>query len=491
MAVSTTIDPFQVHYQLLSAKASRSLYTGGALTLILVSLWFLNEGNWAVDAKTLWGIAIMFLASYPALMWAKHAKKWLPVFEIAMLMAIPQYAVPLLSHPLDLRFYPDATISRAALLISIYLFISILGFSISRRPPRVKEIFLTSLIPSKFYYLGHLGLIISNIYLFISTFYSIIPIELYSSLRALFLGLSTMSVFITSHLWGLNLLNPSKKALFLINIIINTLMSFLGLYLIAGVGTVFLAIASYSSARKKIPWVASLIFILIVSILHLGKTEMRGKYWDFSGHGRASQVYKLKVHEVPSFLLEWVSAGLTMNRVSKQSGIDQKNSLERAALFPMTCIAVDRIPRERDYLMGGSYVSIPAVLIPRAIWPEKPSALEGNDQIMVHLGLVNPDNITVSIAFGLPTEAYVNFGFIGVSILGFALGFLYKNISLLAQNAPQFSIVGILSILLISSISQSEQNASIWFSSLLQMTVICIGIPLLYKISASSPMSSK
>jgi len=491
MAVSATGNPFEYHQQLLTKKAAKGLYIGGLFALALVSIWFLNEGNWEFDGKTLWGITIMSLASYPSLMWAKRSEKWLPIFEVSTLMAIPQYALPLLSHPLELRFYPDATISKGALLIAIHTFISILGFSIFRRPARVKKILLTSLIPSKFYYLGHVGLFISNIYLFTTTFYSIIPSGLERILGALFLGLSTLSIFITSHLWGLKLLNPSRKLLFIINIALNTLMSFLGLYLIMGFATVFLAILSYSSARKQIPWTVLSVFVFIISILHLGKAEMRGKYWSSSGTGRATQSYRLKVHEVPSFFSEWINDGLKMERASKYSNIDQTSSLERASLFPMVCLAVDRIPREKGYLMGSSYTGIATLLIPRALLPNKASVLAANDELMIHLGLVNPDNITVNIALGLPTEAYVNFGFIGVGILGLLLGAVYKNISLLSQNSPQFSVVGIFSILLLSSTAQSGQNAAVWVSTLFQMSVICIGAPLLYKTINSSPLSSK
>jgi len=490
MSASDTALPLEYRQKILSKKAARGLYIVGLLTLIVISLWFLNEGNWEVDGKTIWGIAIMVLASYPALMWAKRAERWIPTFEVAMLIAIPQYAIPLLSHPLELRFYPETTITRSALVILLYIFLAVVGFSISRRPPRLRNLLSTSLIPNKIYHLSHLGIFISNIYLSISTFSSLIPHDFQRLLSTLFLGLGTISIFITSQLWGLDLLNASKKLFFFFNVLLNILISFTGLYLISGFAMVFLAIVSYSTSKKKIPWVVILVFSLLISILHLGKGKMRGKYWDFS-HGRATQARSVEIHEVPSFFAEWINDGLAMDRESKHSSIDQNSSLERASLFPMVCLAVDRIPREKGYLMGDSYTSIPVLLIPRILWPQKPSALDSNDRLMIHLGLVNPNNITVNIALGLPTEAYINFGFIGVGTLGLLLGFLYKKISLISQNSPQFSAIGILSILMIASVSQSDQNAAIWISALFQMSVICIGIPLIYNIINSQALLPK
>jgi len=490
MSVASTANPFEQHQQILGKKAARGLYIAGLFSLILTTFWFLNAANWEVDGKTLWGIAIIILASYPALMWAKRVERWIPIFEVAMLITIPQYALPLLSHHRELRFYPDLTITKAASLISLYIFIATLGFSLFRRPLRAPKLLSSSLIPNKIYNLSHLGIFISNIYLFTSTFYSIFPASSQRLLGALFLGLGTLSIFITSQLWGLNLLNSSKKVFFVINICVGALLSFTSLYLISGFASIFLAIISYSSSRKRIPWVASGIFILSISILHLGKGEMRKKYWDFS-QGRGAHGYRAKVHEIPSFFTEWINYGLQMERESKHANIERNSSLERASLLPMVCLAVDRVPREKGYLMGDSYISIPALLVPRLLWPEKPTALAANDQLMIHLGLVNPDNITVNIAFGLPTEAYVNWGFIGVGIVGLFLGILYKNISLLAQDAPPFSAVGILSILMIAAAAQSDQNASIWISSLFQMSVVCIGAPLAYKLMNRPPSLPK
>jgi len=491
MTVASTANPFEHQQHFLSQKASYRLYIGGLFSLLLVFLWFLNEANWEVDGKTIWGITIIIIASYPALMWAKCAERWLPIFEVTTLMAIPQYAIPLLSHPLELRFYPDSTITKAASLISLYIFISIVGFKISRRPLRVNRLLITSLVPSKFYYLGHVGLFISNIYSLIATFSSAIPAGIQSLLGALFLGLSTVSIFITAQLWGLNRLSPSRKLFFFINTSLNILISFTGLYLILGFATIFLTIISYSIAKKQIPWLLVIVSALLISILHLGKTEMRGKYWNFHGGGRATQAHKLKIHEAPAFFAEWINYGLEAERTSKHKNTDQTSSLERASLFPMVCLAVDRVPRERNYLGGDSYTSIAALLVPRFLWPEKPTALAANDRLMIHLGLVSPDNITVNIAFGLPTEAYVNFGLIGVGLLGFLLGISYKIVSLLSRTAPQFSAVGIFSILLISSAAQSGQNAAIWITTLFQMSVICIGAPFIYKILNSSHSSSK
>jgi len=485
MPRSTTINSLEHHQQLWGKKTSRGLYIAGIILLALSIFWFLNAGNWEVDKQTLWGIAIMILSSYPALIWAKQAKRWLPIFEVSMLLCIPQYALPLISHPLELRFYSDSTITKSAGLIAFHIFISILGFSISNQVRKGHRLLLTSLVSSQTFELSHLGLFISNIYLLISSFLWTPPAYSQKILGTLFLGLSTVSIFITSRSWGLGLLNPPRKVFFLVNIIINILISFTGLYLILGFTSMFLAIVSYSSARKQIPWLAVSVSILVISILHLGKPEMRGKYWNFSS-GRAVQDYRLSIEEIPSFFSEWINYGLQTERMAKNTNAEKHSSLDRAALFPMVCLAVDRIPREKDFLMGTSYTSIPVLLIPRIFWPEKPSALSANDELMIHLGLVNPDNITVNIAFGLPTEAYINFGFIGVGALGLLLGILYKRISLLAQNAPQFSAVGIFSILMISSVAQSGQNAAILVSTIAQMSVVCIGAPLLYKSLSSS-----
>jgi hypothetical protein len=148
----------------------------------------------------------------------------------------------------------------------------------------------------------------------------------------------------------------------------------------------------------------------------------------------------------------------------------------------MMCLSVDRVPAKLPYLEGESYVDIPAQIIPRFMWPEKPSSLLANVRLALHFNLVSIDSaFKVSIAFGTIAEAYINFGYIGVGVLGVLFGMALKRISQLAETASQFSALGILMILLTAWSFQIELVLATWLSSLFQAAVVCIGLPLVYR----------
>jgi hypothetical protein len=105
-----------------------------------------------------------------------------------------------------------------------------------------------------------------------------------------------------------------------------------------------------------------------------------------------------------------------------------------------------------------------------------------NIRLGIHFGLVDPDSpFKVSIAFGMISEAYLNFGFIGPPLLGLITGLFFKRAALLSQNVPQLSALGLLMILLTAWSFQAEFVLATWLSSIFQAAVVCIGLPLAYR----------
>src|SRR5690606_24852343 len=111
--------------------------------------------------------------------------------------------------------------------------------------------------------------------------------------------------------------------------------------------------------------------------------------------------------EIPGFYSEWIQVSLTQDEREEFTGVKQTQLWERASLFQMLCMIVDRVPEIRPHLDGESYVDLPALLVPRFLWPDKPSALESNVRLALHFGLVDEESAAnVSIAFGPVAEAY-------------------------------------------------------------------------------------
>ena len=70
------------------------------------------------------------------------------------------------------------------------------------------------------------------------------------------------------------------------------------------------------------------------------------------------------------------------------------------------------------YYQGASYSYFLVGWVPRLVWPDKPSALEGNNRMVIDYGVLSERAQTVTTAgLGLIPEAYANFGDVGIIVI--------------------------------------------------------------------------
>jgi hypothetical protein len=458
-----------------SVAASQRLFNAGCAALVATCAYLLYKTKGEVSLATFYGILIIVLSALPALRWAQKRRLWFPSFEIGMLTCIAFYAVPLLSRHAELTGYSNAVITEASFYVVVYLAAANLGFSWTARRVDPPPWASTSLLPASFLRKIPAGMFLNTIYLYVSTFTTLIPFETQGTLRALFFGIGILSTFVLARQWGAEQLSFNGKVVFVANLAVQVVFLFSHLYLINGISLVALALIAYSATRRKIPWVLIAAFVSVVSLLHLGKPQMRLQYWE--GHRPLPTVV-----ELPAFFTEWVGYSLTARALDAAEEKDAATIFERASLIQMLCLTVERVPEYLPFLAGESYVDIPALFIPRQLWPDKPSSLLANVRLAVYFNLVDPtDAFKVSIAFGIISEAYANFGAFGVGLLGLIFGAAMKRVAQLSENAAQFSILGILMILLTAWSFQVELVLATWISSLFQAAVACIGVPFALK----------
>lgn len=459
----------------IDANAALRLYKGGIVALI-GAVGFLVWGNGGdFSTSFILGLGILYLATLPALQWAKHGRPWFPAFEITMLTCVAFYAIPLLGGHRELEAYDSDTITEAAGLLVLYLAAANLGFNASRGNPRAPSWATSSLLPEQMMRYLPLGMVLNSIYLYFEIFTGVISYNIAGSFRALFFGLGIVCTFVLSREWGMGRIDARTRGLFILNLVVQILFLVAQLYLVRAISLLALSLIAYASARRRIPWVVLGISLPALALLHAGKPDMRRIYWE-------EKTPMPTLMELPAFFSEWVGYGLGAGKASEESEEVRSSLFERASLIQMLCLSVDQVPEVKPYLHGQSYVDIPALIIPRFMWPDKPSSLMANIRLGMHFGLVDPDSpFKVSIAFGMISEAYLNFGFIGPPLLGLITGLFFKRVALLARNVPQLSALGLLTILLTAWSFQAEFVLATWLSSIFQAAVICIGLPLAYR----------
>lgn len=423
------------------------------------------------------GAVSMVLAALPALSWARRGDLHFPVFEMFMLTSIPFYSVPLLAgHPEVLRF-SDAATNQAGISLLLFQATAVVTFIATRAQPLRSRLLTESLLPVSALRYAQTGMWLNTCYLYAYAFLDIIPYEFVTMTRAVFFGIGTVSLFIEMRRWGAGELSATAKLAIFFNVFFQLIILFRSLYLIVGISVLLLSLIGYVSTSRRIPIVAIAIILPGLAVLHTGKTRMRIEHW-----GDNSTL--ATVSELPEFFETWFQYGLSPPSDEEVRSTSLTGRLfERASLFQMLCLVTEHTPDDAPYLLGESYRYIPAQLVPSILWPDKPSSLLSNVLLAIHFGLVAASSPTsVSIAFGMIAESYANFGLIGCALLGAVLGYGYKRLSLAALGRPQFSAVGLITILLAAWSFQVEQIFATWLISMIQAGFVVIGGPMVFRI---------
>ena len=119
--------------------------------------------------------------------------------------------------------------------------------------------------------------------------------------------------------------------------------------------------------------------------------------------------------------------------------------------------------RDRTY----SYLAV--TLIPRFIWPDKPSVNDANRYYQVAFGLSSVKELeSTAIGVGCLAEAYINFGWLGVVGIMFGLGVLlgiYNRSIVTGESSSLFIALG---IALLSGIMGIEAQMAAYVGGIVQ-----------------------
>jgi hypothetical protein len=450
------------------------MFKYGLAGLAAVAVYFVY--HWRSDnvIHLFQGLAMLFLAALPALLWAKRSDGSFPLMEVFMLTTVNTYAVPLLTGHEDLVLYSDEVITAAANVILVYQLAAIVTFYAVRGQPKRTPFWINEIVSEGFSKFLTYGLAATTVYTFASTFFrdavfAHLPAESEGILRAAFFGLGIICTFIICRRWGMGQLRRGEKIFLVCNVVLQFFILSAPLLLIVGISTVVLALLGYVSGSRKVPVFTLAIVVAIIAVLHNGKTAMRERYW-------ASDAKGITFTGLPAYYVEWVRFGLQPDENTQHNTATKL--FDRTSLFQIICLVVDRTPSRQPFLGGETYANIPGQFIPRFFWPDKPVAHASTYRLSLYYGLqTEEDTKATTIGFGMVSEAYANFGFIGVGLLGCVFGLVFKIVTVWARHSPMLSYGGLILVLLMAWSFQTELTLSIWLSSLFQACVAVLLTP--------------
>jgi hypothetical protein len=454
------------------AERGRKLFMTGSVLLAATLCYLAYKANVHDVAHLVLGLVMFALSVLPSLLWARSGGSRFPVFETILILCANAYAMPVLNAREQLAGYTPEVITRACFAVILYQLSAILTYGLVRGLPGRHQFWRESLISGQIEKLIVYGLILSTTYIWMSTFTSWVPRELESILRAVFYGVGILCTFISAQRWGRGELTQAEKTVLICTLIPQLVFMSVGLVLIGAISLIGIGLLGYVAGGKRIPWLVIGATFAILALLHTGKTQMRTKYWDL-------QYPAPTVTQLPAYFAEWIDYGLQPTSGGKT--VSQK-MLERTSLMHILCLIVDCTPERQDYLYGRSYTHVLPQLIPRWFWAGKPRSHVATYELGIYYGLQDEEATnTTTIAFGLLTEAYANFGLLGAILLGSFWGFWLKKLQIWSTFSPMFSFAGLLMVLLTAWAFNAELTMAAWVSSFEQAVVVVLGLPMILR----------
>jgi hypothetical protein len=425
---------------------------------------------------------ICFSALIPGYLWCKGQARGLPIFPLYALTHTWTYGFPLINNDHLINMYDSKDIFIAGLTVAGFLFLGtfiwLRMIKAKLKPPvtfqvlkeRKGDRFFLASLASGFLFLviAHAGLL--NV-----------PAGVFTLIRGITMGLSTLALFILSYRWGQGLLPRNLSFIFWVLMIGYLIAQASSLLLIGSLSSLMIIFVAISIGRGKIPLAAIIVILSLMTVLHAGKHDMRERYWG------VGQNISPGILEYPGFFTEWIGHGF--ENLSSSDNQNRQSLIERAGLMYLLLETQTATPDRVPYLYGATYVRIPEQFIPRIFYSEKTSSHEGTVLLNIHYGIQTRETAaTTSIGWGLLNEAYANFGFIGVIALAIIVGILYSKATNLSIDTPLYSFRYLSALLLLSLCFSVEISTGAFIAAFFQYFTALLIVNFLFmkKVKANS-----
>ncbi len=197
----------------------------------------------------------------------------------------------------------------------------------------------------------------------------------------------------------------------------------------AGFIPLLVLLAARWTATRRVPVTWLVLGGVALVVMNAAKHDYRSEVW------QANQA-----PSVPEQLAIWkdkvstVAATLTTPEGLNDAVV---RAVHRFDLIHIFAHVLEMTPGEVSFYEGSSYSYLLYGWIPRAIWPDKPIAVEASITFALDYGLLlESQRDTVRIGIGFLAEAYANFGVLGILGLMFLIGNLLSAAATIF-NGPQ------------------------------------------------------
>jgi len=248
-----------------------------------------------------------------------------------------------------------------------------------------------------------------------------------------------------------------------------------------------ICILVYVAEGRPIPMKTVALVLGCVLFLQVGKEAFRGVYWSGATEGTTSERVQFWIEQSASRWTDAIHGG-----DSAASGKLASQTLSRISLLTAAAHVLDWTPDTVPYQYGHTYSYVFVMLVPRFLWPEKPSMSQANQFYQVQYGLTREGDLeSVSIAVGFLTEGYINFGWFGVAGVAFFVGLLLGILQATFLRSDSGLLFGSLGLALIPGFLTIESQLAQYLGGVVQQTglTFLILLPVIRRRAGNIPRS--
>lgn len=386
------------------------------------------------------GLVVLALCLLPLALWQAGSRAGAPMFELFCAAYAIAFVVPVFLHENAIRNYNTYTAlgwgstERALELTFMGIAAMIVGYYLIPRTPLACWLPRADLpmAPRRF-----------NTFLFVAFVFSaglqMVNQATAGSLSARLPGqLFSLLTFITGA--GVALVafrvfqpgadSPPQLKLILFGVVGASAATGAGTGMLEAVFTpMLILLAARWCATRRVPLSWLLLGAAAILVMNSAKADFRQEVW-----------LSDKTPSIPEQLAVWADkSSAVITSLSTAAGFNDAvvRTIHRFDLVHIFSHVVELTPDNIPYYGGESYGYLLYGWIPRAIWPDKPLAMEANIMFALDYGLLmDSQRDTTRMGVGFLTEAYANFGVWGMLGVMFLIGCLF-GVAGTVFNGPQ------------------------------------------------------
>lgn len=403
---------------------SPSFMTGAAILLG----WFLWHGltvtHYELEEWLVFYV-VALLSWQPAAAWLAGGMRWIPAAELFFLLHLPYYVAPFVSARDEI--VEAGGLLKIGLVITLFLVACRWFYRVPHGLPRRPGSGLARVLDRKialrrgtqFAWLGLIAWLLFTVSL--QQMWLPDVGSFFGTVRALITSVGSIGVFILFHELGCRRLERASITWLIAITVLAVLFTLTSGFLVGGMIQMSIAMLAFFIGRKRLPLVAMLVSAAVVVFLYAGKGDMRAEFWDEGRNYSSSRRNPVNIY------LFWIEA--SWNRLTTKTATDEKVSslIERGNLLQYLSLVVTETPEFRPYMGGITYEQAAIIFVPRFLWQDKPRSSVPDEALAIYYGVQTTESVNVTaIGLGRISEAWANFGWVGVFMAGAVMGLILR-----------------------------------------------------------------